>query len=35
MLERAGFGAIRIAGGSDSRQFENDTDELFVEATVE
>jgi SAM-dependent methyltransferase len=35
LLRQAGFGSIHIAGAADGRPVENDTDELFVEATVE
>ena len=35
LLGQAGFGAITIGGGSDGRPLQSDTDEMFVEATVQ
>jgi SAM-dependent methyltransferase len=35
LLKEAGFQSVRIAGGFDGRPFENDTDELVIEATVD
>ena len=35
LLTRAGFRSIQIYGGFDGRPFENDTDELVIEASVE
>jgi len=34
LLTQAGFLSVRIAGGFDGRPFENDTDELVIEATA-
>jgi hypothetical protein len=35
LLEEGGFSKIEIAGGFDGRPFENDTDELVIEAMRE
>ena len=35
LLNEAGFRSIQINGGFDGRPFENDTDELVVEASVD
>jgi SAM-dependent methyltransferase len=35
LLKEAGFQSVQIAGGFDGRPFENDTDELVIEATVD
>lgn len=34
LLSDAGFEAVQIAGGFDGRPFENDTDELVIEASI-
>jgi hypothetical protein len=34
LLGQAGFQSVQIAGGFDGRPFENDTDELVIEASV-
>jgi SAM-dependent methyltransferase len=34
LLKQAGFHSVHIAGGFDGRPFENDTDELVIEASV-
>lgn len=35
LLNQAGFRAVTIAGGSDGRPLQRDTDEMFVEASVD